>query len=73
MLVRKKRKRKNKDSEKSTNLVAHKRAHALAALGMRNSKLPELNSLVQTASDQVANIGGKGNRVNDILVAVGRF
>ena len=35
-----------------------------------NSKLPELDRLVQTATDQVAAVGGKGDRVHTVLVAI---
>ena len=38
-----------------------------------NSELPQLDGLVKTATDQVATVGRKGNRVNAVLVAIGIF
>lgn len=37
----------------------------------RNGKLPELDSLVQTATDKVTAIGRECDRVNTVLVAIG--
>lgn len=36
-----------------------------------NGEFPELDRLVQTATDEVAAVGRKGNRVDTVLVAVG--
>lgn len=35
-----------------------------------NSELPELDRLVQTATDQVAAVGGEGDRVHTVLVTI---
>jgi hypothetical protein len=62
---------------RSTNLVTLESAQALAALDAavgvhapRDSKLPELDSLVETATDQVSAIGCECNRVYTVLVAI---
>lgn len=64
-------------SEIDSYLVALKGANAFAALDAavgvhapRDSELPQLDRLVQTATDQVATVGGKRNRVHAVLVAV---
>ena len=36
-----------------------------------HSKLPKLDGLVQTATDEIAAVGRKGNRVDTVLVAIG--
>ena len=36
----------------------------------RDGELPQLDGLVETATDQVAAVGCKGNRVNTVLVTV---
>jgi hypothetical protein len=60
-----------------TNLVAFEGTNALAAFhgavrvhSSGNGELPELDSLVQTTTDQVAAIRREGNRVHTVLVAI---